>query len=176
MALNIVSPRLRPSFSCMTEIILNPLGWQRSVWTTVGADPVITRQVAEGIRITWCSRRNFIPSITSKPSISTTTKSTGLLHPLNCITVHFTSPTMSKAVEFTTFIFSVSFFQWRFNRQASVTVMKLWVTLELTIVLFAWFRLTQVLTYIKPPSARRFVSHTFFWRDEKNEMKRKRKL
>ena len=169
MALNVVSSRVRPSLSCMTKIILNFLGWRRSVWTTVGAD-LITRQISRGIRITWCSRRNSISSTISKSSIPTTTKSTRLLHPPNYITVCFTSPTTGKAIEFTTFIFSVSFLQWRFSHLASATILKLWVAPESTTMLFACSGLTQVSTYVRPHFARLLVSPTFFWSDDKNLM------
>ena len=71
MTSNVVSSQVRPSLSCMTEIILNPLGWRRSVCTMVGVDLVITKHLAEDIMITWCLRINFILSTTSKSSIPT---------------------------------------------------------------------------------------------------------
>ena len=166
----LVSFWIWPSLSCMAETILSLLGCRRSVCTTVGVDPVITRHLAACIMITWCSRRNSITRTTSKSSMPTTTKSIRSLHPLNCIATRFTTSTMGKAVEFTAFIFPVSFFQWRFNRLASATVIKLWVAPESTIVLFACLRLIQMSTYIRPPFVRPLVSPAFFWRDDKSLM------
>ena len=89
-------------------------------------------------------------------------------HPPHFIIVRFTSPTIGKATKFMTFIFYVSFSQWRLSCQVFASVIKLWVALESTIVLLVGFWLINVSTYIRPRSTNPLVSSTFFWRDDKN--------
>ena len=110
--------------------------------------------------------KNFIPNTISKSFVFTITKSIGLLHPPNLIIVRFTILMIGKAKEFMAFVLHASFSQRRFNCLASVSIMKLWVAL--TMVLLIGFWLIQVSTYIIPFSIGRFVSPTFFWRDDTN--------
>ena len=159
---NIDSSWLRSCLNCTTNIIFTPSGWRVFVWIIVGFDPVITKLFARGMGMTLCSSRKSIHKTMSKSPILTITKSVRLVQVPSLMGVLFTTPKMGNYVELMAFVFPMSWCQRIFKCFASVSVMKLWVAPESTIVLLATLWFTQISTYISPCSIASFVSSTVF--------------
>ncbi|XP_022926238.1 uncharacterized protein LOC111433416 [Cucurbita moschata] len=109
MAINVGSSRASPLFNCMAEIIRRLPGCLMLAGITVGLRSVITKHFASGIGITLCFRRNSIPSITSKSSMRTTTRSSSPVQSPILKETLLETPTIGKASELTAFIFPGSF-------------------------------------------------------------------
>ena len=117
--------------------------------------------------MTLCSSRKSIPNTMSKSSILTVTKSVCPIQIPSLMGVLFATPNTGKAVELATFIFPTSRCQKIFKRFALVSVMKLWVAPELTMVFLAALWFTQISTYIRSHSTDFSISSTIFWRADK---------
>ena len=93
IAIKVGSSLLSPFFSCRAFLILTPFF---CAWTTVGLLLLTTRHWANGMGMTLCSKRNFIPSMRFQSSIQTRTQSRFPIHSLNLIDNLFNTPTIGN--------------------------------------------------------------------------------